>query len=85
MQAILGALSAHDFINYLTVSTGRAISEYDRKIEEEKEDRAKESSEGPSHVEFPLSIMRCQPSSKQYCETTTMDLFRLFTQFFLPH
>lgn len=38
MQAVLGALSAHDFINYLTVSTGRAISEYDKKIEEERED-----------------------------------------------
>ena len=64
MQAVLGALSDHDFINYLTVSTGRAMSEYDKKVEEEREDRAKESSEEPSRVEFPLSIMRCQPSSK---------------------
>ena len=73
MQDVLAALSDHDFINYFTVSSSRAIAEYDRQLEE-----ATEAPDHP-HAEFPLGIIRCRPSSKQYCEDTTMDLYRLFT------
>ena len=34
-------------------------------------------------IELSIDIMRCLPSSRMYCQKTTMDLYRMFSQYFI--
>ena len=54
------------FVKYLNFSMSTAL------------DIMEDVDEDSPQKDFPISIMKCQPSSKIYCEKTTADLYRLF-------
>lgn len=74
MQEIIQIFPQDSFLKHLTIR----LSPYLDALEEEEQNDAEKK---PS---FPINILKCQPSSKPFCEKATQDLYRQFTHHFLP-
>lgn len=83
MDELVDDLRQENFLKYFTVSMSTGLEEMEMEYENAK-DKFNQEMQNKLRENFPISIMKCQPSSKQYCEKATMDLYRLFTQHYFP-
>ena len=83
MDELVDDLRQENFLKYFTVSMSTGLEEMEMEYENAK-DKHNQEMHNKLRENFPISIMKCQPSSKQYCEKATMDLYRLFTQHYFP-
>lgn len=90
MTNVIESLTDRDFVKYFTVGVGNALDIFEDEISELNPvvrpigDAAEDEPKKTKKVELGITIMKCQPSSRNYCEATTRDLFRLFQCYFLP-
>jgi len=94
MANVIEAMTDREFLRYFTVSVGTALDVFEEEMSDlnpvvakqpkGRYDDSDDDVQKSKKVELGISIMKCQPSSRNYCETTTADLFRLFQSNFLP-
>lgn len=74
MSSMVDTMLDHDYIKFFTVSVGVALEKFLEEMNEQNSPMLRnldDSDIKPKKVDFSLNIMKCQPSSRNYCETTT--------------
>lgn len=94
MTNVIDVLKDPEFVRYFTVDVGNALDIFEEEIQDQyaamNKSQQVEDAESiheqkkQKKIELGIAIMKCQPSSRVYCENTTRDLFRLFQQYLLP-
>lgn len=77
MQDIVQNINQTNFQKYFNVSISSAFDDLIEIVSQENK-HSSDLSQLPTRFRdhFGIRIMKCQPSSKQYCEKATMDLYR---------
>ena len=92
MTNVIEVLKDPEFVKYFTVDVGNALEVFEEELSDQaalnrsqtEDATSEEKAKRSKKVELGIAIMKCQPSSRSYCEDTTRDLFRLFQQYLLP-
>lgn len=72
MQEIYLLFITEELKSQFTVNMGSAMEQFFDHLKDDK------------RATIDLSVMRCQPSSKEQCLQMTNDLYRVFSQVFFP-